>query len=123
LKGDPEYEIHGMGQLGTSDSLTDYQCAGEHAGSPYSYDQNGTVWTGSVLLFSQLQINSYKAAHPGGAMRIVAVEDDDTACEIKVGQDRWNTMITGFKSAYQDFHRGHRQRHRDQEDQGCEKHL
>ena len=53
LKGDPEYEVHVMGQLGTSDSLTDYQCAGEHAGDPYAYDQNGTVWNGSVLLFSQ----------------------------------------------------------------------
>ena len=31
LKGSPEYEIHILGQSGTSDSLTSYQCAGEHA--------------------------------------------------------------------------------------------
>jgi len=103
LKGDPEYEVHVRGQLGTSDSLTDYQCAGEHAGSPYAYDQNGTVWNGNVLLFSQVQINSYKAAHPGAALRLVALEDDDTACQIKIDQSRWNTMIAGFTTTYQDF--------------------
>jgi hypothetical protein len=103
LKGDPEYEIHIMGQLGTSDSLTDYQCAGEHAGGPYVYDQNKTLWSGSVLLFSQTQINSYKAQHPGTALRIVALEDDDTACRIKVDQDRWNGMVAAFNPAYQDF--------------------
>jgi hypothetical protein len=103
LKGNPEYEVHVMGQLGTSDSLTDYQCAGEHAGDPYAYDQNGTVWNGNVLLFSQIQINSYKAAHPGAALRLVALEDDDTACQIKIDQGRWNTMIAGFTTTYQDF--------------------
>ena len=40
LKGDPEYEIHILGQSGSSDSLTSYQCAGEHAGGSYAFDQN-----------------------------------------------------------------------------------
>ncbi|HET8624792.1 MAG TPA: hypothetical protein VFM14_14605, partial [Gemmatimonadales bacterium] len=32
LKGSPEFEIHILGQAGATDSLTSYQCAGEHAG-------------------------------------------------------------------------------------------
>lgn len=103
LKGDPEFEIHIMGQLGTTDSLTDYQCAGEHAAPEYSFDQNGTTWTGSVMLFSMKQIADYKAYHPGNALRIVALEDDDTACKIKIDQNRWNKMVSSFDSAYKDF--------------------
>ncbi|HMA44867.1 MAG TPA: hypothetical protein VKO86_12650, partial [Gemmatimonadales bacterium] len=79
LKGNPEYEIHVLGQSGSTDSLTDYQCAGEHAGGPYAFDQNSNDWTGSVLLFSQQQLDGYKAAHPDQALRILALEDDDTA--------------------------------------------
>jgi hypothetical protein len=103
LKGDPEYEIHILGQLGASDSLTDYQCAGEHAGGYSTYDQNGSTWTGKVLLFSQTQIDGYKAAHPGMALRIVALEDDDTACQIKIDQNRWSSMVAAFKPTYNDF--------------------
>ena len=67
MKGSPEYEIHIMGQSGASDSLTSYQCAGEHAGGAYAFDQNTLDWTGNVLLFSQAQLNSYKTAHPDRA--------------------------------------------------------
>jgi hypothetical protein len=83
LKGSPEYEVHVLGQLGQTDSLIDYQCAGEHAGGPYSYDQNEVDWTGNVLLFSQNQLNSYTSQHPGQSVRVFIVEDDDTACQIK----------------------------------------
>ncbi len=100
LKGDPEYEIHILGQLGSSDSLTSYQCAGEHAGSYYSFDQNDRDWTGSVLLFSSAQISNYKKAHPNQNMRVLALEDDDGACQIKLDGDRFknfqNTMQTEY---------------------------
>ena len=33
----------------------------------------------------------------------MALEDDDTACQIKIDQSRWNTMIAGFTTTYQDF--------------------
>ena len=69
LKGDPEYEIHILGQSGGSDSLTSYQCAGEHAGGYYAFDQNDHDWSGNVLLFSQAQLNSYKAAHANQNVR------------------------------------------------------
>jgi len=99
LKGNPEFEIHILGQLGTTDSLTDYQCAGEHAGGPYTFDQNNTDWSGSVLLFSQTQINNYKAAHPGQGLRVFALEDDDTACQIKTDPNRFKRLVQAVDSA------------------------
>jgi hypothetical protein len=103
LKGSPEFEIHIMGQSGATDSLTDYQCAGEHAAGPYAFDQNNLDWSGSVMLFSQSQIDSYKAKHPGQSFRIVALEDDDTACQIKVDQDRWKAVISSAGPIYRDI--------------------
>jgi hypothetical protein len=87
LKGDPEFEVHILGQKSQSDSLTGYQCAGQHAGGPYAFDQNGKDWSGSVLLFSGAQIAAYNAAHPGQNFRVFVVEDDDTACLIKANKD------------------------------------
>ncbi len=84
LKGSPEFEIHILGQSGTSDSLTDYQCAGASASGYYRFDQNNLDWSGSVLLFSQTQLNNYKTAHPNQNFRIIALEDDDSAVSDQV---------------------------------------
>lgn len=100
LKGNPEYEIHVLGQSGGTDSLTDYQCAGEHAGGPYAFDQNTKDWTGSVLLFSQAQLDSYKAAHPGQSVRVLALEDDDTACKIITNKDDLSRIFKVVDSIY-----------------------
>jgi len=103
LKGDPEFEIHIMGQAGATDSLIRYQCAGEHAPVPYSFDQNGLDWAGTVMLFSQAQLDSYRTQHPGQAFRIVAMEDDDTACEMRVDQDRWTALMNAVGPLYRDI--------------------
>jgi hypothetical protein len=100
LKGDPEFEIHILGQSGTTDSLKDYQCAGGAAGGYYHFDQNNLDWTGSVLLFSQAQLNNYKTAHPNQNFRIIALEDDDTGCVIKFDDTRFKNMLTTFQNQY-----------------------
>ncbi len=82
LKGSPEFELHILGQKGQTDSLMDYQCVGEKLPAPYYFDQNTLDWSGSVLLFSQTQLDDYKTKHPGQSVRVFAVEDDDTACQI-----------------------------------------
>jgi len=102
LKGSPEFEIQILGQAGTTDSLQKYRCAGEHQPSPYYWDGD-TDWTGNVMIFSQADINAYHLAHPGEAFRIVALEDDDTACEIKVDGNRWQTFLGTIGPLYQDF--------------------
>jgi hypothetical protein len=100
FKGSPEFEVHILGQSGTSDSLSDYQCAGEPAGGYYRFDQNNLDWSGSVLLFSQVQLNSYRAAHPNQNFRIIALEDDDTGCVIKFDSNRFKNMVSTIQSAY-----------------------
>jgi hypothetical protein len=100
FKGDPEYEIHILGQAGTSDSLTDYQCAGKPAGGYYAFDQNSLTWSGRVLLFSQVQLNNYKAAHPNQNFRIIALEDDDTGCAIKFDSNRFRNLLSTLQTQY-----------------------
>jgi hypothetical protein len=100
LKGSPEFEVHILGQKGQTDSLTDYQCAGEHAGGPYTFDQNNRDWSGRVLLFSRSQIDQYNAAHPNQNTRVFVVEDDDTACQIKTDPQRFQKVVASVDSAY-----------------------
>src|SRR6266480_531817 len=100
LKGSPEFEVHILGQKGSTDSLISYQCAGEHAGGPYTFDQNDLDWSGLVLLFSKNQIEQYNATHPNQNVRVFVVEDDDTACEIKTDTDRFQKLIFKVDSVY-----------------------
>lgn len=100
LKGSPEYEIHVLGQSGATDSLTSYQCVGEHAGGSYAFDQNALDWSGSVLVFSQTQLNSYRAAHPNQNLRLLAIEDDDGACEIRLDGNRFKTFMSVLQASY-----------------------
>src|SRR6267143_395973 len=100
LKGSPEFEVHILGQQGTSDSLYDYQCPGEHAGGPYTFDQNDLDWSGNVLLFSKTQLDEYNAAHPNQNIRVFVVEDDDTACQIKTDPNRFQRIVNVVDSVY-----------------------
>ncbi len=100
LKGSPEFEVHILGQKAATDSLSDYQCAGEHAGGPYSFDQNDLDWSGNVLLFSKTQLDQYNAAHPTQNLRLVVVEDDDTACQIKTDVGRAERLFKVVDSLY-----------------------
>jgi len=101
LKGSPEFEVHVLGQAGTTDSLKDFQCAGEKQGAPYWFDQNATTWSGNVLLLSKGQIDAYRQQHPGQSFRVVVIEDDDTACQIKMDADRFKTLINTIDTYYQ----------------------
>jgi hypothetical protein len=100
LKGSPEFEIHILGQSGSSDSLSDYQCAGEPAMGSYRFDQNSLTWSGNVLLFSQTQLNNYKAAHPNQNFRVIALEDDDTGCQIKFDANRFKNLQATINAQY-----------------------
>jgi hypothetical protein len=106
LKGSPEIEVHILGQKGQTDSLISYQCAGEHAGGPYAFNQDGKDWSGSVLLFSKQQFEVYNAAHPGQNVRVFFVEDDDTACDIRTDPERFQKLVFSVDSAYQRFTSG-----------------
>jgi len=106
LKGSPEFEVHMLGQKGQGDSLYDYQCAGEHAGGPYTFDQNDLDWSGNVLLFSKTQLDQYNAQHPQQNFRVFIVEDDDTACQIKTDVGRAEKLFRVVDSVYHDLSAG-----------------
>ncbi|MBL8986197.1 MAG: hypothetical protein JNJ80_08000, partial [Gemmatimonadetes bacterium] len=62
--------------------------------------QNGTTWSGSVMLMSQAQLDQYHQQHPGQNLRVFVVEDDDTACEIKVDSTRTANLFKAIKLVY-----------------------
>jgi hypothetical protein len=105
LKGDPEYEIHIMGPAAKGDTtnLVSFQCIGEHAGAPYSWDTNVTSWTGNQLLFTMAQINAMKKSYPGVPFTIMAYEDDDTACQIKTDSDRASRLFAALAAFFHDW--------------------
>jgi hypothetical protein len=93
LKGAPEVEISVLGQKGSTDSLTTYQCINERAVAPYRFNQDDKDWSGSALLMSQAELDNFKAAHPGQALRLFFVEDDDTPCVMKASQTDIKAII------------------------------
>lgn len=101
LKGSPEIEFHILGQKGTSDTLSSYQCAAATQPAPYAFDQETLDWSGSVLLFSKAQLDAYNAAHPNKNIRIFAVEDDDGPCDIRTDRKRLQDLFRAVDNAYQ----------------------
>jgi hypothetical protein len=79
--------------------LLDFQCIGEKQAQPYYYDQNDLDWSGSVMLFSQSQLDAYKSAHPNQNVRVYLVEDDDTACEIKTNPSDFQRALATVDAA------------------------
>ncbi len=100
LKGSPEFEVHILGQDGSSSAMRSYQCAGESAGAPYEFNMDSKEWSGSVLLFSQVQLDEYKASHPDQGVRVFVVEDDDTRCAIKTDSTSVAQLFQKLLAAY-----------------------
>lgn len=105
LKGGPEFELHVLGpaSAGDTSSMVSYQCVGEHAPAGYTWDMNSTNWNGTAKVFTQTQMDALEQANPGRSYLIMALEDDDTACQIKMGQDRIADMFAALKNAYQSY--------------------
>lgn len=105
MKGNPEFELHVLGPAsgGDSSNLVSYQCVGEHAPAGYTWDMNSTNWSGTAKVFTQAQMDALEQKYPGRSYLIMALEDDDTACEIKMGQDRIGDAFAALKDAYQSY--------------------
>jgi hypothetical protein len=105
LKGNPEFELHVLGPASATDTtnMVSYQCVGEHAPPGYTWDMNSTNWSGSAKVFTQAQMDALNLAYPGRAYLILALEDDDTACEIKTGADHFGPVLSALKEAYNSY--------------------
>lgn len=51
---------------------------------------------------SQAQLDNYRIQHPGQALRVFVVEDDDGACQIKIDQNRANALFESIRLVYGD---------------------
>jgi len=99
-RGDPEIEVHVHGPLagGYSQYGEDLTCSGEHAHPDRQFDQNNAFWNGSVLIWSQDQIDAFNAEFPNGH-NILVWEDDDTRCVLKFDKDVLRSALTGIAGA------------------------
>jgi hypothetical protein len=93
LKGAPEVEILVLGQKGSTDSLTRYQCVNERAAGAYHFNQDARDWTGRTLLFSQAQLDAFRQQHPTQHVRLFFLEDDEAPCEIRNDPNRLKTIL------------------------------
>lgn len=100
LKGSPEFDIHILGRAGQTDSLTSIQCSGRFSPAPYTYVQTTREWAGSALLYTNAELDAYRAANPGQGLRVVVVEDDDGPCVLKLHGDRAAAAINAVEQAY-----------------------
>ena len=103
LKGDPEYEIHVMAPVSQTDT-THYRtlyCIGEH-GIRYWNNDNDS-WSGDEVLMTPQELEAYHTAFPRNNYSVLAIEDDDTACEIRVDQDRLSALIRAVSQAYANY--------------------
>lgn len=100
LKGAPEFEIHVLGHKSGTSEMVSYQCIGERAGGPYVWNQDDLTWSGTVMMFSQAQLDQFDAEHPGQGLRFMILEDDDGPCEIKVNRQRASDLFKAADKAY-----------------------
>ena len=103
LKGNPEYEIHIMGPVSATDT-THYRslaCIGEY-GRPY-WDDNNDTWSGDVVLMDPTALAAFHKAFPNSNYSILALEDDDTACEIKTDRNLAAAFISAISQFSHDY--------------------
>lgn len=100
LKGAPEFEIHVLGHKSGTTEMVSYQCVGEQAGGPYLWNQDDLTWSGTVMMFSQAQLDQFDALHPGQGLRFMILEDDDGPCQIKVNRERASDLFKAADKAY-----------------------
>ncbi len=104
LKGNPEFELHVLAPNGKdTTSYTSLQCVGEHAPSGYFWDTNATTWYGEAQVLKGTQMDAYETQWPGKAWMIMALEDDDTACEIKMNRDLVGDVLEQLDEVYRHY--------------------
>lgn len=108
LKGAPEFEIHVLGHKTGTTELMSYQCIGERAGGPYTWNQDQLTWTGSAMVFSRAQFTSFEANHPGQGLRLLVLEDDDGPCSIRVDKDRVSNLFKLLDAVFKGMTSGER---------------
>lgn len=104
LKGSPEYELHVLAPNGKdTTAYRSLQCVGEHAPTGYYWNQNSSSWSGQALVFTGTQMDSFGVQWPGQAWMIMALEDDDASCEIRMDKDLVGDVLEQLDDAYKHY--------------------
>lgn len=104
LKGDPEYELHILSPDSTApDALRSLQCIGEHAPVGYRWNQDTHSWTGTALMLKGTQMDGLELKFPGQGWMVMALEDDDTACEIRMNRDLLGDLLDAAEALYKSY--------------------
>ena len=104
LKGDPEYELHVLApDSAAPDALRSLQCIGEHAPVGYRWNQDTHSWTGTALVFKGAQMDGLELKYPGQGWMVMALEDDDTACEIRMNRDLLGDFLKAAEALYKSY--------------------
>ena len=102
FRGDPEIEVHIQGPyMGSAPTYADdLSCSGEH---PYDsrkyFDQNGSFWSGRVLLFGEDEVLAFTQKF-GNGFHVLFWEDDNQPCTLKLDT---NTLTQALQSTAQAF--------------------
>lgn len=91
MMGQPEFETYVFVKHPAASVASQYRCVGAQ-GSPYYYDQNGAIWSGSVELVTNASMTAFMQDNSGLVMFVW--EDDAEDCTIK-------TDHSWFNAAYQ----------------------
>jgi hypothetical protein len=104
LKGAPEYEVHVMAPKSQTDTINyrTLYCAGERSSTRY-WNNDEATWRGSVILMSWAEIQAFHAAYPNNNYSVMAIEDDDGPCEIRVDRDLLGEVVGAASRAYGDY--------------------
>jgi len=96
LKGDPEYEIHVMAPVSQTDTINyrTLYCIGADGVRYWNNDNDS--WTGDLVLMTPPELDQFHTVFPMNNYSILAIEDDDTPCEIKIDRDRAAAFINAI---------------------------
>jgi hypothetical protein len=84
LKGAPEIEYHIQGpNFQHSQNAVDLACSGESQSGYQHFNQDGSDYSGWVLLFTQDEMDEQRGSVGSSTYHVTVWEDDDTPCSIK----------------------------------------
>ena len=101
IRGDPEIEVHIQGPyMGTAPTYADdLSCSGEH---PYDsrkyFDQNGSFWSGRVLLFAEDEVVAFTQKF-GNGFHVMFWEDDNQPCTLKLDTNSLTSLLQSTAQA------------------------
>ncbi len=102
FRGDPEIEAHIQGPfMGSAPTYADdLSCSGEHPYDPQKYfDQNGSFWSGRVLLFSEAEVTAFTQKFSNG-FHVMFWEDDNQPCTLKLDTNTLTQVLQSTAAAF-----------------------